>query len=170
VRDRIAAQLHHHREAERGRRRRRGIGILHQRLARDGDAVRREQGLRGVLGEGGQTITGMRKEAVMAWLWLLCAGLTEVAWAVGLKLSQGFTRPLPTVWTLANMVLSFVLLAQALKAMPLGTAYAIWTGIGAVGTAALGIVLFAESTAPPRLVCIALIVAGIVGLKLFSPE
>jgi quaternary ammonium compound-resistance protein SugE len=106
----------------------------------------------------------------MAWLWLLFAGLTEVAWAIGLKLSQGFTRPLPTVWTLVNMVLSFFLLAQALKTLPLGTAYAIWTGIGAVGTAALGMVLFAESTAPARLVCIGLIVAGIVGLKLFSPE
>jgi quaternary ammonium compound-resistance protein SugE len=106
----------------------------------------------------------------MAWLWLLVAGLTEIGWAVGLKYSAGFTRPLPTVWTLANMIGSFVFLAQALKTLPLGTAYAVWTGIGAVGTAVFGVVLFGESTAPARLVCIALIVSGIAGLKLFSPD
>ena len=105
----------------------------------------------------------------MAWLWLFLAGLTEIAWAVGLKYSHGFTRLVPTVWTLVNMVASFVLLAQALKALPLGTAYAVWTGIGAVGTALLGVVLFAEPAAWPRLACIGLILAGIIGLKMLTP-
>jgi quaternary ammonium compound-resistance protein SugE len=105
----------------------------------------------------------------VAWLWLFLAGLTEIAWAVGLKYSHGFTRLVPTVWTLVNMVASFVLLAQALKVLPLGTAYAVWTGIGAVGTALLGIVLFAEPAAWPRLGCIGLILAGIIGLKMLTP-
>lgn len=105
----------------------------------------------------------------MAWFWLFLAGLTEIGWAVGLKYSAGFTRPGPTVWTLANMVASFFLLAQALKTLPLGTAYAVWTGIGTVGTALLGIALFAEPAAWPRLACIGLILAGIIGLRVLTP-
>ena len=102
----------------------------------------------------------------MAWLYLLVAGLLEIAWAVGLKLSQGFSRPLPTAFTIVTMIGSFVFLSLAMRSLPLGTAYAIWTGIGAIGTATLGIFLFDESAAAARLVCIVLIVAGIVGLKL----
>ena len=104
----------------------------------------------------------------MAWLYLLVAGLLEIAWAVGLKLSQGFSRPLPTAFTIVTMIGSFVFLSLAMRSLPLGTAYAIWTGIGAIGTATLGIFLFDESAAAGRLVCIVLIVAGIVGLKLTS--
>lgn len=106
----------------------------------------------------------------MAWLYLAIAGLLEVAWAIGLKYSDGFKRLWPSVWTVAAMIGSFAFLAQALRTIPVGTGYAVWTGIGAVGTAALGIILFAESAALPRLVCIALIVAGIVGLKLMAPS
>ncbi len=106
----------------------------------------------------------------MAWLYLLVAGLMEIAWAVGLKYTEGFTRLWPSVWTGAALVLSMLLLAAALRTLPLGTAYAIWTGIGAVGTAALGIVLFGESASAARLACIGLIVAGIVGLKLTSGD
>lgn len=106
----------------------------------------------------------------MAWVILFIAGLTEIGWAVGLKYTEGFTRLVPTTLTVSCMVVSIVLLGIALKTLPLGTAYAIWTGIGSVGTAILGIYLFGESTAALRLVCIALIVAGIVGLKLVSPE
>ncbi len=105
----------------------------------------------------------------MAWIILLIAGLTEIGWAVGLKYTEGFTRLWPSVFTGASMVLSLVLLGLALKTLPLGTAYAIWTGIGTVGTAILGIYLFGESAAVLRLVCIGLIVAGIVGLKLVTP-
>ncbi len=104
----------------------------------------------------------------MAWLYLFVAGLLEVAWAVGLKYTEGFTRLWPSVWTGAALVLSMVLLAAAVRTLPLGTAYAVWTGIGAVGTAALGILLFGESAAPARLACVGLIVAGLVGLKLTS--
>ena len=106
----------------------------------------------------------------MAWLYLLVAGLMEIAWAVGLKYTEGFTRLWPSVWTAVALVLSMILLAAAVRALPLGTAYAIWTGIGAVGTAALGIFLFGESASPARLVCIGLIVAGLVGLKLTSND
>ncbi|WP_300298312.1 quaternary ammonium compound efflux SMR transporter SugE [Ferrovibrio sp.] len=102
----------------------------------------------------------------MAWIILFIAGLTEVGWAVGLKYTDGFTRFWPSLVTLASMVLSILLLGLALKSLPLGTAYAIWTGIG---TALLGIVLFGESAAALRLACIGLIVAGIVGLKLATP-
>ncbi|WP_237067866.1 quaternary ammonium compound efflux SMR transporter SugE [Microbulbifer guangxiensis] len=102
------------------------------------------------------------------WLLLVIAGLLEVGWAVGLKYTDGFSRLLPSVLTVLTMIASFYFLAQALKVIPVGTGYAVWTGIGAVGTAILGIVLFAESTALPRLLCIGLIVAGIVGLKLTS--
>ncbi len=102
----------------------------------------------------------------MAWFYLLIAGLLEIAWAIGLKYTDGFKRPWPSVWTVAAMVASFYFLSQALRTIPVGTGYAVWTGIGAVGTAALGIILFAESAALPRLACIGLIVAGILGLKL----
>ncbi|HEX6929702.1 MAG TPA: quaternary ammonium compound efflux SMR transporter SugE [Gammaproteobacteria bacterium] len=104
----------------------------------------------------------------MAWTMLFIAGLLEIAWAIGLKYTDGFTRPVPSVLTAAAMLASFWLLAQALKTLPVGTGYAVWTGIGAVGTAVLGIVLFAESTAWPRLFSILLIVAGIAGLKFTS--
>lgn len=106
----------------------------------------------------------------MAWLILALAGLCEIGWAIGLKYTDGFTRLWPSVWTVAAMALSLWLLAVALKTLPLGTAYAVWTGIGAVGTAMLGIVLLGESAAAARLLCIGLIVAGIIGLKLVTPE
>lgn len=106
----------------------------------------------------------------MAWLLLFVAGLFEVAWAIGLKYTEGFTRLWPSVLTVAAMIVSVVCLALALKSIPVGTGYAVWTGIGAVGTAILGIVLFGESAAAGRLACIALIVAGIVGLKLVSGD
>jgi quaternary ammonium compound-resistance protein SugE len=98
------------------------------------------------------------------------AGLCEIGWAVGLKYTEGFSRLWPSVATVAAMVVSVALLGLALKALPLGTAYAVWTGIGAVGTAILGIYLFNEPRDALRLVCIALIVAGIVGLKLVTPS
>lgn len=101
----------------------------------------------------------------MAWLYLGIAGLFEVVWAIGLKHTDGFTRLWPSIWTLAGMVASIGFLAQALKMIPLGTGYAVWTGIGAVGTAVLGIVLFGESKDPLRLAFILIIVAGIVGLR-----
>jgi quaternary ammonium compound-resistance protein SugE len=105
----------------------------------------------------------------MAWLVLFLAGLGEVAWAVGLKYTDGFTRLWPSVGTVAAMAASLLLLGVALKTLPLGTAYAVWTGIGTIGTALLGIVLFAEPAEVLRLLCIGLIVAGIVGLKLVTP-
>ncbi|RST85914.1 quaternary ammonium compound efflux SMR transporter SugE [Aquibium carbonis] len=105
----------------------------------------------------------------MAWIYLFAAGLFEIGWAIGLKYTQGFSRLVPTVLTLASMAVSLGLLGLALKTLPLGTAYAIWTGIGTVGTVVLGIVLFAEPTEAFRLACIGLIVAGIVGLKIVSP-
>lgn len=94
----------------------------------------------------------------------------RIGWAVGLKYTEGFTRPLPILLTVASMVASVALLGLSLKALPLGTAYAIWTGIGTLGTAVLGILLFAESASATRLTCIGLIVAGIAGLKLVSPD
>jgi quaternary ammonium compound-resistance protein SugE len=106
----------------------------------------------------------------LAWGVLLVAGLCEIGWAVGLKYTEGFSRLWPSVGTVAAMVVSVALLGLALKALPLGTAYAVWTGIGAVGTAILGIYLFNEPRDALRLVCIALIVAGIVGLKLVTPS
>ena len=104
----------------------------------------------------------------MAWVLLFIAGLFEVGWAVGLKYSDGFTRLWPSVGTATALVASMVLLASAVRTLPLGTAYAVWTGIGTVGTAILGIVLFREPATAMRLVCITMIVAGIVGLKLAS--
>lgn len=101
-----------------------------------------------------------------AWWYVVTAGFLEVGWAIGLKYSEGFSKPLPSVLTLAGMVASMWLLAQALRVLPAGTGYAVWTGIGAVGTAILGIVLLGESRGALRLACIALIVVGIVGLRL----
>jgi quaternary ammonium compound-resistance protein SugE len=102
----------------------------------------------------------------MHWIWLIIAGLLEIAWAVGLKYTEGFARLGPTVVTVLLMLGSFGCLAQAVKGLPLGTSYAIWTGIGAVGTAIAGIILFKEPATVARLVCMVLIVAGIAGLKL----
>ena len=104
----------------------------------------------------------------MAWWLLLVAGVLEVGWAVGLKYADGFTRLWPSVLTVAAMVASMGLLALAVRTIPLGTGYAVWTGIGAVGTAVLGILLFGEPREVTRLLCVLLIVAGIVGLKLTS--
>ena len=104
----------------------------------------------------------------MDWMLLIIAGGFEVAWAIGLKYTAGFSRAVPTALTVIAMGASCFFLAQALKTIPIGTGYAVWTGIGAAGTAILGIVLFAESSALPRLVCIAVIIAGIVGLKATS--
>ena len=104
----------------------------------------------------------------MAWILLLLAGLFEVGWAIGLKYTDGFSRPMPTVLTVASMIVSLGLLGLALKTLPVGTAYAVWTGIGTVGTALLGIWLLGEPATAIRLSCIGLIVAGIVGLKLVS--
>ncbi len=101
----------------------------------------------------------------MSWIILLLAGLFEVGWAVGLKYTDGFSRPLPTALTVAAMAISLGLLGLAMKELPLGTAYAIWTGVGAVGTVIAGIILFGESMALVRLVSVALIVAGLIGLK-----
>ncbi|MGE7991448.1 quaternary ammonium compound efflux SMR transporter SugE [Pseudomonas sp. NPDC089554] len=101
----------------------------------------------------------------MSWIILFFAGLFEVGWAVGLKYTDGFTRPLPTALTVGAMVISLGLLGLAMKELPLGTAYAIWTGVGAVGTVIAGIILFGESMALVRLLSVALIVAGLIGLK-----
>ena len=102
----------------------------------------------------------------MAWLLLTIAGLLEVGWAIGLKYTEGFTRVWPSVFTLGAMVLSVVLLGVAMKSLPVGTSYAVWVGVGAVGTAILGMVLFGEPATTGRLASLGLIVAGIVGLKL----
>ncbi len=105
----------------------------------------------------------------MAWIILFIAGLFEIGWAVGLKYTEGFTRPVPTILTGISLVASMGLLGWAVKSLPLGTAYAVWTGVGAVGTAIVGILLFKEPATAGRLVCLALIVSGILGLKLFTP-
>ncbi|MDX3904417.1 MAG: quaternary ammonium compound efflux SMR transporter SugE [Pigmentiphaga sp.] len=104
----------------------------------------------------------------MAWVLLVIAGMLEIGWAIGLKYTEGFSRLWPSVWTVAAMVASVVLLGVAMKSLPVGTAYAVWVGVGAVGTALLGIVLFGEAANAGRLVSLGLIVAGIVGLKLAS--
>lgn len=105
----------------------------------------------------------------MAWLLLLVAGLLEVGWAIGLKYTEGFTRLVPSVLTLGAMTASVVLLGIAMKTLPVGTSYAVWVGVGAVGTAILGMVLFGESANAGRIISLGLIVAGIVGLKLATP-
>ncbi len=102
----------------------------------------------------------------MAWLILIVAGLFEVGWAVGLKYTDGFTRLWPTVWTAASMLVSLWLLGIALRTLPIGTAYSVWVGVGAIGTAVLGMILFGESASILRILSMLLIVAGIVGLKL----
>jgi quaternary ammonium compound-resistance protein SugE len=105
----------------------------------------------------------------MAWLLLILAGGLEVGWAIGLKYTEGFTRLMPTIATVTAMAVSLTLLGLAVRVLPVGTAYAVWTGIGTVGTVLLGILLFAESADPLRLAFIALIVVGIVGLKIVTP-
>ena len=104
----------------------------------------------------------------MAWAYLALAGLFEIGWAIGLKYTDGFTRIVPSVLTILSMVVSVLLLGLALKTLPVGTGYAVWTGIGTVGTALLGIYLMGEPATATRLACIGLIVAGILGLKLAS--
>jgi len=105
----------------------------------------------------------------MPWVILVLAGLFEIGWAIGLKYTEGFTRLWPSVWTVAAMIVSLALLGLAMKSLPVGTSYAVWVGVGAVGTAILGIVLLGEPATAGRIASLALIVAGIVGLKLLSP-
>ncbi|MBA2351346.1 MAG: quaternary ammonium compound efflux SMR transporter SugE [Betaproteobacteria bacterium] len=105
----------------------------------------------------------------MTWVILVFAGLFEAGWAIGLKYTEGFTRLWPTVWTVLAMIISLWLLGTAMKSLPVGTAYSIWVGIGAVGTVILGIVLFEEPANAARLISVALIIAGIIGLKLATP-
>ena len=105
----------------------------------------------------------------MAWIILVLAGVCEVGWAIGLKYTEGFTRPWPTMGTAIAMVVSLWLLGIAMKSLPVGTAYSAWVGVGAVGTVTLGILLFEEPATPARLLSVVLIVAGIVGLKLATP-
>ena len=109
------------------------------------------------------------KGGTMAWLILFVAGLFEIGWAVGLKYTEGFTRPMPTLLTGVSLVASMVLLGLAVRTLPLGTAYAVWTGIGTIGTVALGIYLFDEPATALRLLCISLIVMGIAGLRFAAP-
>jgi quaternary ammonium compound-resistance protein SugE len=106
---------------------------------------------------------------IVAWVYLFIAGLFEVAWAIGLKYTEGFTKLGPSVLTVIAMIASFAMLGLALRTLPLGTAYAVWTGIGTMGTVLLGIILFSEPTDAPRLLCIGLILAGVAGLKFLSP-
>jgi quaternary ammonium compound-resistance protein SugE len=108
------------------------------------------------------------EENDMPWIYLLLAGVFEIGFAIGLKYTEGFTRLWPSVGTVVSAAISLWLLTQALRAIPVGTAYAIWTGIGAVGVATLGLLLFSESASPARLLCIALIISGVIGLKLTS--
>jgi quaternary ammonium compound-resistance protein SugE len=103
----------------------------------------------------------------MAWIYLITAGILEIFWAVGLKYTHGFTKPLPSLAVLAVMAVSFYFLSQAIKEIPVGTAYAVWTGIGAAGTALAGILFFQEPAHFLRLICIFLILAGVAGLKVF---
>lgn len=106
----------------------------------------------------------------MAWVYLVIAGLLEIGWAIGLKYTEGFTRLWPSVATVATMVASFAMLGLALRDLPLGTAYAVWTGIGTAGTVVLGIVLFGEPAEALRLACIGLIIIGVAGLRVLSPH
>jgi quaternary ammonium compound-resistance protein SugE len=105
----------------------------------------------------------------LTWILLIVAGVLEVGWAIGLKYTEGFTRLWPSVWTVAAMVVSLGLLGMAMRTLPAGTAYAVWTGIGTVGTVLLGIALLGEPAGATRLACIGLILAGIIGLKLVTP-
>ena len=105
----------------------------------------------------------------MAWVYLVAAGITEIIWAVGLKYSDGFKKLGPSIFTVIVMLLSFVLLSQAMRKLPLGTAYAVWTGIGAVGTVIYGMVRFNEPRDIPRIICVMLIIGGIIGLKAMTP-
>ena len=116
-----------------------------------------------------ELLLGYRKGGEMNWAILVVAGLFEVGWAIGLKYTEGFTRLWPTVWTVLAMIISLGLLGIAMKALPVGTAYSVWVGVGAVGTVVLGIVLLGESAGLARMISVALIVAGIVGLKLSTP-
>ena len=104
----------------------------------------------------------------MAWIYIFIAGMLECAWAVGLKYTDGFSKPVPSILTLTGMALSFWFMALAMKELPLGTAYAVWTGIGAVGVAIIGMILFGESRDLLRILCLGLIFSGIIGLKLTS--
>lgn len=104
----------------------------------------------------------------MAWIYLLFAGLFEIVWAVGIKYTEGFTKPLPSALTVAAMGVSFILLSLSLNKIPMGTAYAVWVGIGAVGVALFGIIFLGESSDPMRILCLGLILSGIIGLKLLS--
>ena len=104
----------------------------------------------------------------MAWIYLAIAGVLEIVWAIGLKYTEGFTRLWPSIWTAVAMAISVYLLALALKSIPVGTGYAVWTGVGAVGTAILGIVLLGEPANAGRMISLGLIIAGIIGLKLAS--
>ena len=106
----------------------------------------------------------------MAWVVLVVAGLLEIGWAIGLKYTAGFTRLWPTVGTVATMIASLTMLGIAINSLPVGTAYAVWTGIGTLGTALLGLVLFDEPATAARLACIGMVAAGIVGLKLVTPD
>lgn len=106
----------------------------------------------------------------MAWTLLIIAGLFEIIWAVGLKYTEGFTRLWPSVGTIAAMIVGFILLSHAVRTIPVGTAYAVWTGIGVVGTAVVGMLFLGEPRDVARLICLLLIVVGIVGLKIVSPE
>jgi quaternary ammonium compound-resistance protein SugE len=106
----------------------------------------------------------------MEWIYLVVAGLFECGWAIGLKYTEGFSRFWPSAWTVAAMVVSFKLLSMAMRTIPVGTAYAVWTGIGAAGVALAGMLLFGESREGMRILCILLIVCGVAGLKVFSAE
>ena len=105
----------------------------------------------------------------MNWAILVVAGIFEVGWAIGLKYTEGFTRLWPSVWTVLAMIISLGLLGIAMKALPVGTAYSVWVGVGSIGTVVLGIVLFGEPASPARMISVVLILAGIVGLKLSTP-
>ena len=107
---------------------------------------------------------------MISWVYLFIASMFEIGWAIGLKYSEGFTKLWPSVFTSIGMIATYYFLSLALKTIPVGTGYAVWTGIGAVGTAILGMILFNESKDIARIVCILLIVAGIIGLKVFSPS
>ncbi|MFZ2031143.1 MAG: quaternary ammonium compound efflux SMR transporter SugE [Vitreimonas sp.] len=106
---------------------------------------------------------------MQAWIVLFLAGLAEIGWVIGLKYSEGFTRLAPSAFTVVSLAASMLLLGAAVRSLPIGTAYAVWTGIGAIGAAIAGLMLFGESGNPMRLLCIGLIVAGVVGLKLSTP-